>query len=65
MSDEDLTKHTLHLRRGDYATIRDAFPQTGAAVVIRKIVSDFVDQLSPPVTAKELARLKKTEPSDV
>ena len=59
---EELSKHTLNLRRGDYETIREAFPSTGAAVVIRKIVSDFADQLSPPVTEAELAKLKKMEP---
>jgi len=43
MSDQ-LTKHTLNLRKGDYERLRALFPDIGAAVIIRKIVSKFLDK---------------------
>lgn len=43
-SREDLTKHTLHLRRGDADRIRSLFPDLGYAVVIRTLVSNFLDK---------------------
>lgn len=45
-SNEDLTKHTLFLRRGDFDKLREFYPQVPAAQVIRKIVSRVVDKVS-------------------
>lgn len=39
---EDLQKHTLHLYSGDFREIQERFPDVGAAVVIRKIVRQFL-----------------------
>jgi hypothetical protein len=44
-SNEDLTKHTLFLRSGDYDVLREKFPGVGAAVIIRRAVSKLVDSL--------------------
>lgn len=41
----DLTKHTLHLFEGDYAKIQDLFPDVGAAVVIRRLVRQYVERI--------------------
>lgn len=41
---EETSKHTLHLRNGDYQRLRDLFPEVGAAFVIRKLVSNFIDK---------------------
>lgn len=41
---DELQKVTLNLRRGDYDQLRALYPELGAALVIRKIVSNFVDQ---------------------
>jgi hypothetical protein len=42
-TNDDTTKHTLHLRTGDYQRLRDMFPEVGAAFVIRRLVSQFLD----------------------
>lgn len=41
---EDLQKHTLNLRKGDVEAIRALFPRKDATVVIRRIISKFVDK---------------------
>lgn len=53
---EETSKHTLHLRAGDYARLKALFPEVGAAFVIRKLVSNFIDrdQKSINITAEEL-----------
>lgn len=50
MKDDTITKHTLNLRRGDYAAIGDLFPDLGAGPAIRQIVAAFVDKAAktPP-----------------
>jgi len=40
---EELQKHTLNLREGDVDTIAELFPNKSPTVIIRKIVSKFVD----------------------
>lgn len=55
---EDLQKHTLNLRKGDVDAIRALFPRKDATVVIRRIVSKFVDKTrqveEQPVTVTDL-----------
>jgi hypothetical protein len=46
---DDLTKHTLHLFAGDYAALQAAYPDTGAAHVIRTIIKAHVKKLNPPI----------------
>lgn len=41
---EPLTKHTLHLREGDMDRLKSLYPEVGAAYVIRKLVSNFLDR---------------------
>lgn len=41
---EDLTKHTLHLREGDWDRLRSIFPEIPTSLVIRRIISNFVDR---------------------
>jgi hypothetical protein len=45
-SHEDLTKHTLFLRSGDFNKLREFYPNVPTAHVIRKILSKVVDKLS-------------------
>jgi hypothetical protein len=55
MSD-DLQRHTLFLRKGDFALIQSYFPKQGASAVVRKLVSNFVDtRLDRPVTEQDLS----------
>ena len=44
MKDDTIQKHTLNLRRGDYAAVGDLFPDLGAGPAIRQIISAFVDR---------------------
>lgn len=43
----ELQKHTLNLRKGDYEYLGDSFSSKDvpAAMIIRMIVSNFVDKL--------------------
>lgn len=41
---EALQKHTLNLREGDMDAIRDLVPDTKPHIVVRSIVSAFVDK---------------------
>lgn len=41
---EALQKHTLNLREGDMDKLRDLVPDLAPAVLIRLIVSTFVDR---------------------
>lgn len=53
--DDDLQKHTLNLRKGDYEKIKDFFPDLHASQVIRMVISKYVDSLegdSTPVNVK-------------
>jgi len=45
MAKDDLQKHTLHLRRGDWDYIESIFRPNGIAtsLVVRTLVSRFVD----------------------
>lgn len=38
-------KTTLYLREGDMDTLREHFPEGGASIVVRRLVSRIVDQL--------------------
>lgn len=56
----NLQRHTLWLRRGDYARLSQAFGPRDirAAVVIRTIVSRFVDSLEPTTSDEAIAELQ-------
>lgn len=41
---EDLKKHTLNLRAGDMQALQELFPRHDPSVMVRKIISKFVDQ---------------------
>lgn len=41
----ELQKHTLNLFPGDYADLQDFYPDVGAAVIIRRIVRAYVNQI--------------------
>lgn len=43
---EDLKKHTLNLREGDMEALALLFPKFSPSVMVRRIVSKFVDQVS-------------------
>lgn len=54
-----ITKHTLFLRDGDFARLREVYPNVGAGPVIRKIVSRFVDNLDTAgLTPEDLRALE-------
>lgn len=39
---EELTKHTLNLFKGDFAKLGEIFPNLGSGVVIRQLVRNFI-----------------------
>ena len=41
---EELKKHTLNLREGDMEALAELFPRFNPSVMVRKIVSRFIDQ---------------------
>lgn len=43
-SPDELTKHTLHLRKGDWDRLATLFPELSTSLVIRKIISNFIDK---------------------
>lgn len=53
-------KHTLNLRAGDYERLKEVFDEKNipAAVVIRHLVSKFVDQLTPRTADSELMHIE-------
>lgn len=44
-TDPQFSKHTIYLREGDMAFLRDHYPRHGASNIIRRLVSKFVDDL--------------------
>jgi hypothetical protein len=40
----DLQKHTMNLRQGDYDKMQELFPKMGAGPAIRQLVSSFIDR---------------------
>ena len=42
---EDLQKHTLNLRSGDLVAIKELFPKKDPSVMVRRLVSKFVDKM--------------------
>lgn len=60
MANENLQKHTLLLRRGDFDFLEGAFHARGVppSIVIRKLVSKLVDSLRQDASAEELTEIK-------
>lgn len=55
---EELTKHTLNLRTGDMEELAVLFPRVSPSVMVRRIVSKFIDSTvatqENPVEIKDL-----------
>ncbi len=53
-SEQSLTKHTLNLYEGDYERVQDLYPDIGAAVIIRKVLRQFIEgiEAQAPATAE-------------
>jgi len=45
---DNLQKHTLSLFCGDYRKLQDHYPELGAAIVIRKLVRNYLEGLEQP-----------------
>lgn len=44
MKTEELKKHTLNLRDGDMEKLTALFPSVQSSVMVRKIISRFIDK---------------------
>jgi hypothetical protein len=42
---EELQKHTLNLRAGDMDALDELFPRVPASVMVRRVISKFVDKI--------------------
>jgi hypothetical protein len=42
---EELQKHTLNLRKGDMEALDELFPKYPSSVMVRRIISKFVDKV--------------------
>lgn len=42
----ELKKHTLLLYDGDYQRVQDLYPDIGAAVIIRKLLRNYLDKVN-------------------
>jgi len=42
----ELQKHTLLLYSGDYQRVQDLYPDIGAAVIIRKLLRNYLDKVN-------------------
>lgn len=42
---DDLKKHTLNLRAGDIDTLAQLFPRQNPSVIVRNLVSKYVDAM--------------------
>lgn len=42
----ELKKHTLLLYDGDYQRVQDMHPDIGAAVIIRKLLRNYLEKIS-------------------
>lgn len=51
-SNEPLKKHTMLLYDGDYERLQDLYPEVGASIIIRKIVRDYLNKVSPPAKVR-------------
>lgn len=60
MEKDELQKVTLNLRHGDVRRIREMYPKAGASAVIRQIVANYVDGLSPALSPDEIDELEST-----
>lgn len=63
---EDLQKHTLNLRRGDMDKLALLFPGRNPSVVLRQIISKFLDRhfsdpISPSFIATTSAKLESPD----
>lgn len=45
MASDEITKHTLNLRAGDFQRLQDFYPRLGAGPVIRRLVQAHVEKL--------------------
>jgi hypothetical protein len=51
---DDLQKHTLFLRRGDFEKLGALFPELPPSAVIRKLVADAIERIEKGTVKPEL-----------
>jgi hypothetical protein len=51
---QDLTKHTLFLRRGDMEELQSLYPEVGGSIIIRSLVSKHIDEIKARVPRTEI-----------
>lgn len=51
---DDLQKHTLFLRRGDFDKLGSLFPEIPPSAIIRKLVADAIERIEKGIEKPEL-----------
>lgn len=56
---EELVKHTLNLYQGDYQKLQAMFPEVGAAIVIRKLIRRYINEIEEKAPSVDTATLEQ------
>lgn len=55
----EMTKHTLNLYAGDYQKLQSMFPETGAAIIIRKIIRKHIERIEAATSPEDLTTFEQ------
>lgn len=56
---EAISKHTLNLYAGDYRKLQEMYPETGAAIIIRKIIRMQIVKIEAGLSAEDEKALEQ------
>lgn len=48
---EDLTKHSIYLKKEDMERLRDTYPEVGAAAIVRTLITKHLREIEAKVDA--------------
>ncbi len=54
----EMQKHTLFLYRGDYDKLRALFPENGAAVAIRRLIRNYLNEVEKRGTGRDTVNVE-------
>lgn len=55
---EDLHKHTLFLRKGDWEKLAEIYPEVATSIVVRRLISSVVDRFEQGKTALDIGEVR-------
>lgn len=57
-SRDELTKHTMWLRAGDFAKLAELYPDFGASFVVRTLVSRHIEKIEAKLPNEKIENLE-------